>query len=118
MGHVIIFVAIGFRTLMDLSFKFGVDGLRLDRTENIGSNLKLLGSRPWFWMGFLFGGINLGVWCLSLGHFDLSYAYPFFSIHYVAMILIGKILFKEKMDTAKWIGIGLIGIGISILVTS
>ncbi len=118
MTHIILLFAIFFRTCTDLSFKLAVTDVHFTSFKTLGPNLKKLFSTPFVWSGILFAMLNLGVWCLSLGNFDLSYAYPLFSIHYIAMILAGKFFFKEKLDRSKLIGIGFIGAGVILLFTS
>ena len=61
----------------------------------------------------------LMVWLISqlslLSRVDLSYVLPVTSISYVLTALMGKFLLHEPVSTERWIGIGLVVVGVSLV---
>jgi uncharacterized membrane protein len=59
------------------------------------------------------------VWLISqlslLSRVDLSYVLPVTSISYVLTALMGKFLLHEPVSTERWIGIGLVILGVSLV---
>jgi uncharacterized membrane protein len=70
---------------------------------------------PWVAVGVTL----LIVWLLShmalLSWADLSYVLPVTSIAYVLVALVGRFLLHEQVSTARWVGITLIMIGVSLV---
>jgi drug/metabolite transporter (DMT)-like permease len=66
------------------------------------------------------GVLLLIVWLISqlslLSRVDLSYVLPVTSVSYVLTALMGEFLLREQVSTERWIGIGLIGLGVSLVV--
>ena len=66
------------------------------------------------------GVLLLIVWLISqlslLSRVDLSYVLPVTSVSYVLTALMGEFLLHERISTERWIGIGLIGLGVSLVV--
>lgn len=66
------------------------------------------------------GVLLLIVWLISqlslLSRVDLSYMLPVTSVSYVLTALMGEFLLHERVSTERWIGIGLIGLGVSLVV--
>jgi uncharacterized membrane protein len=65
------------------------------------------------------GVLLLMVWLISqlslLSRADLSYVLPMTSVSYVLTALMGEFLLHERISTERWIGIGLIGVGVSLV---
>jgi drug/metabolite transporter (DMT)-like permease len=66
------------------------------------------------------GVLLLIVWLISqlslLSRVDLSYVLPVTSVSYVLTALMGEFLLHERVSTERWIGIGMIGLGVSLVV--
>ena len=74
--------------------------------------------RPWLWLGgslYLFGMI---LWTRVLSMVDLSFAYPFVAIAYVGVILASQWLLHERVSMRRWIGLGIILLGLAFVVSS
>lgn len=110
-----ILVVIFVRTLTDISFKKAVHGLTFDSLSAVAKNFWMLKNNIYWWSGLFFGLLNVVFWVLCLKNMDLSYAYPFLSLSYVTIILAGKLLFKERLDLPKWMGMGFIVVGAVLL---
>jgi drug/metabolite transporter (DMT)-like permease len=65
------------------------------------------------------GVLLLIVWLISqlslLSRVDLSYALPATSVSYVLTALMAEFLLHERLSLERWIGIGLIGLGVSLV---
>jgi len=65
------------------------------------------------------GVLLLIVWLISqlalLSRVDLSYVLPVTSVSYVLTALMGEFLLHERISTERWVGIGLIGLGVSLV---
>ena len=65
------------------------------------------------------GMLLLMVWLISqlslLSRVDLSYALPATSVSYVLTALMAEFLLHERVSAERWIGIGLIGLGVSLV---
>ena len=103
------------RTLTDISFKAAVNNLHFDSIHSLKKNTLKLTTNRYLWLGICFGILNVYLWTQALQTIDLSYAYPFLSIAYITIILLGKYLFQEHIGKNKGIGITLIAIGSAIL---
>ena len=66
------------------------------------------------------GVLLLIVWLISqlslLSRVDLSYVLPVTSVSYGLTALMGEFLLHERVSTGRWIGIGMIGLGVSLVV--
>jgi drug/metabolite transporter (DMT)-like permease len=66
------------------------------------------------------GVLLLIVWLISqlslLSRVDLSYVLPVTSVSYVLTALMGEFLLHERVSPKRWIGIALIGMGVSLVV--
>jgi uncharacterized membrane protein len=66
------------------------------------------------------GVLLLIVWLISqlslLSRVDLTYVLPVTSVSYILTALMGEFLLHERVSTERWIGIGLIGLGVSLVV--
>jgi len=47
-------------------------------------------------------------WTLSLRFLDVSQAYPISSIELIVILLLSRIILKEKIDIQRWVGVALI----------
>lgn len=63
----------------------------------------------------LLAGIS---WMLAMTRFEISYAYPWVSLSFVLMLLLGVLLFNESFNTAKILGTLLVMFGIIVIARS
>ena len=67
-------------------------------------------------LSIIFLGLGLMFWLMVLTKIDLSLAYPLLSLNYIFILLGAKFLFKEAIPIHRWLGVGVILLGISVLV--
>jgi len=78
--------------------------------------LKGILTSPWVIGGLLVYGSGVMFWLLALSNFELSYVYPFASLSYIGIIIGSSLIFKEKMNAMRIVGVAVIIAG--VLITS
>jgi drug/metabolite transporter (DMT)-like permease len=58
------------------------------------------------------------LWLLALMKADLSFAYPFLSLTYIAVLIGGAVLFQENVTLPRVIGFAVIVSGVLIVARS
>ena len=102
-------------TINQLLLKSTIDSLNFTPTLNIIKIFKFifqLISHPRLWVGLVFSLISLCVWLVVLSKADLNFAFSADSMHYIFIALASRFVLKEKMGTRRWLGTGLIVVGI------
>jgi multidrug transporter EmrE-like cation transporter len=59
--------------------------------------------------------ISVAIWLLVLARVEVSYAYPFLSVGYVVVTLVGYLIFQESLSWIRVIGISIIIVGVILL---
>jgi multidrug transporter EmrE-like cation transporter len=59
--------------------------------------------------------ISVAVWLLVLSQVEVSYAYPFLSVGYVVVTLMGYFFFQENVSWMRVISISIIVVGVILL---
>jgi len=72
------------------------------------SNLKVLG-------GFAAYGISSLFWIAVLSKINLSLAYPMLALNYVLVPLTAWLFLGEQVPTLRWLGMGVIIVGVVII---
>jgi len=107
-GLATLFIAISLGIIGQIIYKMGASKL---------SEFSLASTifNPFFILGSIFYGISAILWFWSLRNLELSFAYPFLAISYVAIFVLGIIIFHEKLLLSKILGIFLIILGLIVL---
>lgn len=69
----------------------------------------------WLWFAIVSLGLSLLLWVIVLSKVDVSYAYPFTSLGFVFLLILGKLCFNETISLLKITGIIVIIIGVLII---
>src|SRR5262245_30987613 len=69
---------------------------------------------PWMVTVLLSVLLASATWWATLRTFDLSYAYPFMSLSFVGVLLLGAAVFNEGITVSKVVGLGLILAGLIV----
>jgi multidrug transporter EmrE-like cation transporter len=62
-----------------------------------------------------FAGVS---WMLAMTKFEISYAYPWMSLNFILVLLLGVMLFNETFTTAKVFGTLLVIAGVVVIARS
>lgn len=73
---------------------------------------------PWVMLAFFFTFASGVAWMMTLTKFDISYAYPFTSLSFVIMLVLGVIIFGEPINMNKIGGTLLVIVGLIVLTRS
>jgi multidrug transporter EmrE-like cation transporter len=74
---------------------------------------KLL-ANPWVLSGFASAFLASLAWMAALTKFPLNVAYPFMSLSFVSVLLLGAVLFGEAINPAQWAGMALLVLGLVV----
>ena len=77
------------------------------------STLIQISKKPIVWLGIIFWAVELVVWTNVLEHVPLSIAFPIMSLSYVAILCVGAIVFKERINKRHAIGAMLVTAGVA-----
>ena len=72
-------------------------------------------ARPWLWVGIACYVAEFVVWLAFLSLVPLSDGVLLGSINIVAIMILGRILFKEKLAPMRVAGIVLVSIGVAVV---
>ncbi len=111
-----IVLAVSLGVVGQVLMKFGMNCYRdnppLGSCGIFSKDLRYVFTNGWVLLGFGSYGISTIIWLYVLTRADLSFAYPFIAISYIAVILIGPWLFKESIGVWKVLAIALIILGV------
>lgn len=100
-----LFLKAGTNTLGVISFS-GADWF--GQALRIGTNPHIIG-------GMFCYAFSLVVWIMALSRVPVSIAYPMLSIGYVVSAVAAYYLFGESLGMVRWLGIGFIVIGVTLV---
>ncbi len=72
--------------------------------------------RPWIISGLIAAFLASGAWMAAMTQLELSFAYPFMSLAFVAVMLLSVALFNETLAWNKVLGTFIIIIGLIVIV--
>ncbi len=67
------------------------------------------------WGGFVVYGLSAFWWLWVLSRVQLSIAYPMLSLTFPIVVGLSALLFSESISPIRWIGVGVIALGVSLL---
>ena len=77
--------------------------------------IKKVTINPYILSGLASYVISVAVWLLVLARVEVSYAYPFLSVGYVVVTLMGYFIFQENLPWMRVVGIAVIIVGVLLL---
>lgn len=116
MGYLYIFATIALTIYGQLVIKWQVSqagtmpAALLDKGAFLGS----LVLNPWVASGLFAAFLASLCWMATLTKFELNFAYPFMSLTFVGVLILSSLLFYEALSPAKWVGMGLLVLGIVV----
>lgn len=113
-----ILLSVTFAAVAQVTLKTGVNRVT-DETGgalNIdGDSLKALAGSPIVWLGLVLFGLSAIVWLVVLSRATLSFAYPFASLSYVLILVLGHFVLDEPVTSLRLAGVGLIIAGVVLV---
>ena len=80
--------------------------------------LMKMATQGYFAMGVACYGLSVFVWILGLSRVSVSIAYPLLSVGYVVNAIGAHFLLGEALTYTRWLGIGFIVIGVTLVARS
>lgn len=77
-----------------------------------------MATNPLLIMGVAIFAVSTLLWLFALAKADLSFAYPFLSLTYIAVLVGGAVLFREAVTPMRVIGFAVIVTGVWIVARS
>jgi len=105
-------------TINQLFLKSAIDSLNFTPTFNIVKIFKFIFRlliKPRLWLGFVFSVTSLCIWLFVLSKADLNFAFSADSMHYIFIAFASWLILKEKFSSLRWLGTGLIVVGIILV---
>jgi multidrug transporter EmrE-like cation transporter len=68
-----------------------------------------------FIVGVACYGVSLVVWIMGLSRVPVSVAYPLLSLGYIVNAIAAHFLFGEAVSAVRWLGIGLVIVGVFLI---
>ncbi len=105
-------------TINQLFLKSAIDSLNFKGKFNFIRVFKFIFQliiKPRVWLSFVFSVVSLCIWLLVLSRVDLNFAFSADSMHYIFIALASRFILKEKFTYLRWLGTGLIVMGIVVV---
>jgi drug/metabolite transporter (DMT)-like permease len=93
----------------------GVISFTRDNWTDLATRMLL---QPWFAFGAACYVVSLFVWIVGLSRVPVSMAYPLLSLGYVVNAVAAHYLLGEAVTPLRWLGIGLIVLGVGLVARS
>ena len=113
MGYVYIALTIIFTVYGQLVLKWRMN-LKGAMPEPLGEKVLFLSKAfidPWLLSGLCMAFVASIAWMAAMTKLDLSHAYPFMSLNFVAVLLASGWILNEPINLQKVVGVGLIILG-------
>ncbi len=102
-------------SIAQIFLKLGMNSIGRNISSFGPGNIQLLISNSNVIIGGVLYAVSFVVWLYVLSKVKLSYAYPFISLSYVIVVILGFFILNEKISSAAWVGILLVVIGVSLI---
>lgn len=106
---IMLLASVGLGVLGQFFFKSGMNEVG---SVELGPRVIVHFFHPKVFVGLCCYGLATVSWLVILSQAKLSVVYPFISIGYVLVVLIGKYMFHEKVSTLQWISLAMICLGV------
>ena len=85
------------------------------RAAHSDASMLSLFTHPEVWGGLAVYGLSSICWLWVLARAPLSFAYPILSLTFPIVVAISAIFFSESILPLRWMGVGMIMLGVSFL---
>ncbi len=115
-GLYFILASVACSSLAHFVLKLGANGLS---GVDVGFSMLAPAFRNgWLWLGGILHVSALVLWIVALSRSELSFAYPFIAIGFVATTIAGAWLLNEPVSAMRWAGVGMIVAGVWVVARS
>jgi drug/metabolite transporter (DMT)-like permease len=112
----LVLASVAFGAVGQLTLKAAMNGL--GQLQFSAETLLRMATSPLLLIGIAIFGVSTLLWLLALTKADLSFAYPFLSLTYIAVLIGGALLFHERVTFVRVLGFAVILTGVWIVARS
>ena len=109
-----ILVCVVLNSIAQIFLKFGMSNMDKKVSLSIAFLPSLI-TNAYVVFGAALYGTSFILWLYVLSKVKVSYAYPFISLSYVLVAVLGFFLLSEKISFGAWIGICLVVVGVALI---
>lgn len=116
-GHFFIFLTLAFTVYGQLVLKWqmgSAGSLPQGHLDKLGFLLQQF-TNPWIFSGFVAAFVASLAWMAAMTRFDLNYAYPFMSLAFVIVMILGVLFLGETLSARKIIGTLMVVAGLVVI---
>lgn len=116
-GHLYILLTLGFTVYGQLVLKWQMGSagpLPTGGAEKLGFLLQQF-LNPWIFSGFVAAFVASLAWMAAMTRFELNYAYPFMSLAFVIVMILGVLFLGEAVNARKVLGTLLVVTGLIVI---
>lgn len=115
-----VLASVAFGAVGQLTLKAGMNSLveTYGKLQLTPDTLLHMATNPLLIVGIAIFGVSTLLWLFALAKADLSFAYPFLSLTYIAVLVGGAFLFGDKVTVPRVLGLGIIIAGVFIVARS
>ena len=117
LGHLFILLTLIFTVYGQLVIKWqmgGVGPLPQDHLDKVTFLMKQL-MNPWIFSGFVSAFVASLAWMAAMTRLELNYAYPFMSLAFVIVMILGVLFLGEVLNLRKVLGTLLVVAGLVVI---
>ncbi len=116
----ILLTSVAFGAVGQLILKAGMNSMveTYGKLQLTGATLLHMATNPLLIVGIAIFGVSTLLWLFALAKADLSFAYPFLSLTYLAVLIGGAFLFGDKVTLPRVLGFVIIITGVFIVARS
>lgn len=112
----IILMAIFFSVIGQIFLKTGLNSLgKVDFSTGLFSTYCKIFISPYVLIGVFIYTISVLFWIYALTKVELSFAYPFVALSYVFILLASSLFLGENVSLLRWLGVGIICMGVLLI---
>lgn len=112
----LVLLSVAFGAVGQLVLKAGMNSL--GKLQFSPEALLAMATSPLLLVGITIFCVSTLLWLLALSRADLSFAYPFLSLTYIAVLIGGAVLFHEQITVDRVLGFLIIVAGVWIVARS
>ena len=113
-----ILLSVTLAAVAQVTLKSGVNRVTDDTGGTLridGDSMRALAGSPIVWLGLVLFGLSAIVWLVVLSRASLSFAYPFASLSYVLILVMGRFVLDERITSLRLAGVALIVAGVVLV---
>lgn len=116
-GHFFILLTLAFTVYGQLVLKWQISSagpLPQGYLDKLGFLLHQF-TNPWIFSGFVAAFVASLAWMAAMTRFDLNYAYPFMSLAFVIVMILGVLFLGEALNANKVVGTLMVVAGLIVV---